>query len=234
MGDENKVRVPAWQPIFTIFFVTASALLTLLLAGDWRWTEGWIFAALFWFFSLITSARMYFKDPALFRERFSSPVQKDQKPWDKIVIFLLIISYLVWLVISPLDARRYGWSPEFPSGLKIAGTVMTIAGLGLFYETFKENTFAAPVVKIQAERKQRVISTGVYSVVRHPLYLGATLYILGGALLMGSIFGLVAGLFFVIVIALRSVGEEEMLRTELDGYEEYRNRVRSRLIPFIF
>lgn len=234
MGNDTTVRVPIWQPIFTIVFITGFALLTLLIAGDWKWVEGWVFVLLFWSFSLVTSARMYFKDPALFRERFSSPVQRNQKAWDKIVIFLIIATYLVWFVIAPLDARRFRWSPDIPIWIKILGAVMTAAGLWLFYATFKENTFAAPVVKIQTERKQHVISTGVYSIVRHPLYLGACLQVLGGSLLLGSMFGLIAGLVFVAVIAIRSVGEEEMLRNELEGYEEYRQRVRSRIVPYIF
>lgn len=234
MAAEIKIRIPLWQPIFTIIFLVLFGLLTLWIAGDWRWAEGWIFILIFWIASLITSARMYIKDPALFKERFSSPVQKEQKPWDKIVIFLVIISYLVWVVISPLDARRFGWSPELPLWLKAVGFVMTVAGFWFFYATFKANTFAAPVVKMQEERKQTVISTGPYAVVRHPLYLGAGLYILGGALLMGSIYGLLAGFFFIVVVSVRSIGEEQMLREELEGYDDYTKRVRWRLIPYVF
>lgn len=234
MADRSNVKIPLWQPIFTVVFLAAFGLLTIWIGGDWGWTEGWIFVVLFWIACLITSARMYFKDPALFKERFSSPVQKDQKAWDKIVIWLIILTYVLWMVIAPLDARRYGWGPEFPIWLKAVGFVMAAIGFWLFYETFRENTFASPVIKIQEERKQRVISTGVYGCVRHPLYLGAALYILGGALLMGSLFGLLAGILFTVVVAARSVGEEKMLRAELEGYEEYTQRVRWRLIPFIF
>ena len=234
MPESSKVQIPIWQPIFTVIFLAAFPLLILALAGDWRWIEGWIFVAIFWIFSLVTSARMYFKDPALFSERFSSPVQKDQKAWDKILIFLVIISYLAWMVISPLDARRFGWSPPFPFFIKALGAILTVGGFWLFHETFKENTFAAPVVKMQGERKQYVISTGVYGVVRHPLYLGASLYVIGGALLMGSMVGGLFGFLFVIILALRSIGEESMLRNELAGYNEYMHRVRWRLLPYIF
>jgi len=86
----------------------------------------------------------------------------------------------------------------------------------------------------QEERKQHVISTGVYGVVRHPLYLAASLYIIGGALLMGSIYGGLCGLAFVVVLGLRSLGEEQMLRNELEGYDEYMRRVRWRLLPYVF
>ena len=234
MGEESKIRIPIWQPIFTVFFLLAFPLLVMVLAGDWRWVEGWIFVLSFWIFGFVTSARMYFKDPGLFKERFSPPVQKEQKASDKILIFLVFISYLAWMIISPLDAKRFGWSPQFPLWTKILGTLMTVVGFWLFYETFKENTFAAPVVKIQGERKQTTISTGVYAFVRHPMYLAASLYVLGGALLMGSIPGLAVAMIFVGVLAIRIIGEENMLRAELDGYEEYTRRVRWRLIPFIF
>jgi protein-S-isoprenylcysteine O-methyltransferase Ste14 len=230
----SQVRIPLWQPIFTLLFLTAFPLIILWLAGDWKWVEGRIFIVVFWIFSLVTSVRMYVKDPGLFRERFSAPVQQNQRPWDKIVIFLVITSYLLWMVIIPLDARRFGWSPPFPIWLKAIGLVLTIVGFWLFYETFKENTFAAPVVKIQKERKQKVISTGVYGFVRHPLYLAACTYIFGGALLMGSIFGLLAGLIFAVVVATRSIGEEQMLLSELEGYSEYARRVKWRLFPYIF
>lgn len=234
MDDASKVRIPVWQPIFTVIFIGLFPLLILVLAGDWRWIEGWIYIAIFWVFSLVSSVRMYFKDPGLFKERFSSPVQKEQKAWDKIVIFLVICSYLAWMVICPLDAKRFGWSPQLPLWLKAVGTVMTVTGFWLFYETFRENTFAAPVIKMQEDRKQHVISTGVYGFVRHPLYLGASLYVVGGAVLMSSIFGVIVGLVFVAILAFRSIGEETMLRADLDGYEEYTRRVRWRLIPFIF
>ena len=234
MPNDKQVNIPLWQPVFTVIFLVAFGLITIWIGGDWRWTEGWIFVVLFWIACLVTSVRMYFKDPGLFKERFSSPVQKDQKPWDKIVIWLVILTYVLWMVITPLDARRYGWSPDFPLWLKAAGFVITVLGFWLFYETFRENTFAAPVVKIQEERKQHVISTGVYGFVRHPLYLGAGLYVIGGALLMGSLFGMLAGVLFTSVLAARSVGEEQMLREQLDGYEEYTKRVRWRLIPYIF
>lgn len=234
MADDLKVRIPLWQPVFTVFFLAAFGLLTIWLGGDWKWIEGWIFIVLFWIACVVTSVRMYFRDPGLFKERFSSPVQKEQKSWDKIAIWLVILTYVLWLVIAPLDARRYGWSPQFPFWLKTFGFVEAAVGFWFFYETFRENTFAAPVVKIQQERKQHVISTGVYGFVRHPLYLGAILYVTGGSILMGSLYGLLAGLLFSSVLAARSVGEESMLRAELAGYEAYAQRVRWRLLPYIF
>jgi protein-S-isoprenylcysteine O-methyltransferase Ste14 len=98
----------------------------------------------------------------------------------------------------------------------------------------KENTFAAPVVKMQRERGQKVISTGPYGIVRHPMYAGATLHFIGAPLLLGSVYGLAMGLLLIVAIALRSLGEEEMLKQELEGYDQYMRQVKWRLIPFVF
>ena len=134
----------------------------------------------------------------------------------------------------PLDARRFGWSPEFPLWIKIMGTLLFILAFIILFSALEENTFAAPVVKMQKERRQKVISTGLYGIVRHPMYLGGSLLFIGGALLLGSVYGLAMGLLLIIIIAVRSIGEEEMLRQELDGYNEYMKEVKWRLIPFVF
>jgi protein-S-isoprenylcysteine O-methyltransferase Ste14 len=234
MGDKPETRIPIWQPIFNVLFLGLFGAAFIWASGDWRWLEGWFFVGLFFIASLAASFRMYFKDPSLFKERFSSPFQKEQKPWDKIVILLIFLSYLIWYFVMPVDARRFGWSPEFPVWLKVFGFCIAAIGFWMFYETFRENTFAAPVVKIQEERKQTVISTGLYGLVRHPLYTSASLMAIGTPLLVGSVYGLIAGFVLAAILAIRSIGEENMLASELDGYPNYMKRVRWRLIPFIF
>jgi protein-S-isoprenylcysteine O-methyltransferase Ste14 len=234
MADNQKIVIPIWQPISGIVFIAALGLAFMWASGDWKWIAGWIFVGLFFISSFAASWRMYLRDPALFKERYSSPIQSNQKPWDKIVILLISLSYLVWYFVMPLDAKRFGWSPEFPLWLKAIGFVLTAAGYWLFYETFRENTFAAPVVKMQEERKQTVISTGLYGIVRHPLYSSAGLMAIGAPLLVGSVYSLIAGFVFTAILAVRSIGEENMLKQELDGYGEYMRRVRWRLIPFVF
>ena len=134
----------------------------------------------------------------------------------------------------PLDARRYHWSPAFPFWLETAGAILLCLAFVIIFEAFRENTFAAPVVKIQKERHQTVISTGMYGIVRHPMYLGAMLLFVGVPLLLGSVWGLVLGSVETILIAARSLGEEAELSQNLTGYHEYMKRVRWRMIPFIF
>ena len=118
--------------------------------------------------------------------------------------------------------------------LKLIGGVALLPALYLIYRATAENTFLSARVRIQTDRKQQVISTGVYGFVRHPLYLGCLLMLLGAPLLVGSIFGLVLSLVAVVVLVVRILGEEKMLVTELEGYEEYKKKVTHRLVPFIW
>jgi len=234
MANAQKILIPLWQPISGVVFIAVMGALFIWASGDWKWIAGWLFVALFFISSFAASWRMYLKDPGLFRERYSSPIQHDQKPWDKFVIILISVSWLVWFFIMPVDAGRFGWSPEFPMWLKIVGFIIAAVGFWMFYETFKENSFAAPVVKMQEGRRQTVISTGLYGIVRHPLYTGASLMSIGSPLLVGSVYGLIAGFVLAAILAIRSIGEENMLRQELDGYNKYMGHVRWRIIPYIF
>ena len=222
------------QVIITFFYLLIYPVLLFILSGDWFWAEGWIFSIAFCLLSFSIVLYLYFKDPALLNERFGSPFQKEQKSWDKILLVFVMLGFLMWFVVMPLDAKRFGCSPPFPLWLKIVGAGLLVTGFAVLFAALAENTFAAPVVKIQKECGQKVISTGVYSIVRHPMYLGGTLLFFGAPLLLNSIYGLASGVFLTILIAARSVGEEKMLAQELDGYDDYMKKVRWRLMPFVF
>ena len=204
------------------------------LAGDLRWTEGWVFSVIFLAMCYGTLVYLYFHDPDLLKERFGSPFQETQKRWDKVLLSLFFVEFIVWWTIMPLDARRFGWSPAFPFWAKAIGTLLLVIAVYIVFEALKENTFAAPVVKMQKERGQKVISTGLYGIVRHPMYAGAVLLFFSAPLLLGSVFGLALGLVLIITIAARSVGEEAMLKEELAGYRDYTQKVKWRIIPFVF
>ena len=216
--------------VYLLFF----PLLLFVLAGDWRWLEGWIFVAVFFGGGCATLVYLYVADPALLNERYGSPLQKEQKSWDKVLLLLFFLEFLGWFVIMPLDAKRFGWTPLFPFWLRVLGAILFTIGYYLLFAALKENTFAAPVVKMQKERGQQVISTGPYAIVRHPMYAGAVLLFISGPMLLNSYAGFVLGVALIITIAVRSVGEEAMLKEELAGYREYMQRVRWRMIPFVF
>lgn len=226
--------IPRSKLISAFFYLLFFPAILLFFGGDWRWTEGWVYSIIFYVTCSANLLYLLFKDPALLKERFGSPIQKEQKPWDKVVLLLFFLEFLVWFAIMPLDARRFHWSPEFPLWIRIAGALLLILSMALVFEALRENTFAAPVVKMQKERGQKVISTGMYGVVRHPMYAGAVLLFISTPLLLGSVYGLVIGLLLIITIAARSVGEEAMLKRELEGYSDYTKKVKWRIIPFVF
>lgn len=208
--------------------------LILFLAGNWRWVEGWLFAL--WFVAMLefNIIYLYWKDPALLAERTKAPGTGNQQSWDKYLMVAILVIALLWLVVLPLDAERFHWSPSFPLWLKILGGVALLPAWYLIERTTMENTFLSAQVRIQGERQQQVITTGVYGLVRHPLYLGCALMMLGAPLLVGSVYGLLISALGLLLLVGRIVGEERMLLEELDGYAAYRQKVKYRLIPFVW
>jgi len=216
--------------ISTLFF----PVLILWLAGNVRWVEGWIFALWFVVMLAFNMIYLYLKDPALLTERTKAPGSDNQKTWDKYLLIFVYAIAILWLVILPLDAERFHWSPAFPLWLKIVGGVALLPSLYLIERTTMENTYLSTMVRIQNERKQHVISTGLYGFVRHPLYLGSMLMMFGAPLLLGSLYGLLITFIGMIALVVRIIGEEKVLSDELEGYEEYKKKVTYRLIPFIW
>lgn len=230
----SEAKFPLSRLIYSFIYLLFLPVLLLVLAGDWRWFEGWIFSAIFVLGSCATLLYLYFTDPELLKERYGSPVQQEQKPWDRVLLSVFFLEFLIWFAIMPLEAKRYKWSLAFPFGVRVAGMVFVILGFYVVFAALRENTFAAPVVKMQKERGQHVISTGPYGIVRHPMYAGATLLFIGGPMLLSSNAGMMLGFVLIATIAIRSVGEEAMLKEELPGYREYMETVRFRIIPGLF
>jgi len=234
MKSNNETPVSLSKLIGSFFYLLLFPVILFSLAGDWRWAEGWVYSVIFLLMSFGTLFYLYFHDPELLKERFGSPIQQTQKTWDKVLLSLFFVEFIVWFAMMPLDARRYTWSPSFPFWLRALGALLQIIATYLVFEAMRENTFAAPVVKMQKERGQKVISTGLYAFVRHPMYAGATLLFISAPLLLGSIIGLALGLVLILTIGARSVGEEAMLKEELDGYRDYMHKVKWRMIPYVF
>ena len=233
MATENN-GLSIVKIIFTIIYLLIFPALILLLSGDWFWIEGWIFGV--WFIVMCTTVIVYLyrNDPSLLMERYKQPGEGNQKGWDKYVVYAIMAGFISWIVIMPLDAKRFGWSASFPVWLKVVGFIALLISFYFFYQSYAANTFASALVRLQAERKHHVISTGVYGFVRHPMYLGGLLFFYGTPLLLGSIYGLIVALFMTFLLAGRIIGEEKMLAEELEGYEVYKKKVKYRLVPFIW
>jgi len=202
-------------------------------AGTFDWPGAWIFLSEFLICGMAISLWLLRYDPALLRERLSGAFQKGQVFWDKVFMGLVSIFWFGWVVLMAFDAKR--WSLfHMPEELIYAGAVLMAVGFFVIWLTFRENSFATTVIKIQRERGQKVISTGPYSIVRHPMYAGGALYMIAMPLLLGSWIGLACLPLLIGGLMLRIPIEEAALRKGLDGYDEYAARVRYRLLPFIW
>lgn len=208
-------------------------VLQLWLSGDWCWVEGWFFGL--WFLALCATCIvwLYRKDPSLLAERYRKPGSGGQSRADKFIVYGLVVGFIAWIVLPALD-RRFGWTPRVPFWAEAGGGVLLLGAAFFLFRSFSDNTFLSPLVRVQTERRQQVVSTGVYGLVRHPMYLGASLMFLGGPLLLGSALGLLLGLGLVLLLMERIIGEENLLARELEGYEAYRHHVRYRLVPRIW
>lgn len=234
MDNKEKSVITIRQLLFALIYIIFFPALLLFLSGNWHWIEGWIFSLWFITFCSATIIYLYVKSPALLAERYKMPGSKGQKKWDIAVVIILVIGFTGWIVLIPLDAERFKWTSFFPLWAKILGGLFLIPSTILFFRSYIDNPYLSGLIRIQKERKQQVITTGVYSLVRHPMYFGATFLFTGAPLLMGSLSGLALGFLLTILLALRSIGEEKMLINELEGYEDYRKKVKYRLIPFIW
>ncbi|MET4291960.1 protein-S-isoprenylcysteine O-methyltransferase Ste14 [Bradyrhizobium sp. LM6.10] len=212
----------------TITTVAMGALL-FACAGTMRWPSAWVFLATCALLGPLCGWWLYRIDPALLAERLRPVLQKDQPAADKVFMIAFVVVMLVWLAAMGLDRRTL--SSDMPLALQMLGLALFLLSTLFILWVFRENSFAAPVVKLQAERAQRVISTGPYAHVRHPMYSGMILFFAGVPLLLGSWWGLLMVPLVLVLFAARIRIEERTLREGLPGYSDYMTRVRYRLLP---
>jgi len=213
--------------IFALF-----ALALFVPAGTWAWGAGWVFWVLFLGFYVAINAWLFRNNPALLQER-TRLASSDQQGWDKLLFPLMLLAFFGWLALMGWDAvRAHGsWMPLWLQG---AGLVLLLASFYLLFRTFRENSYLSPVVRVQADRGQVVVSSGLYAHVRHPMYTGIAVFTVGTALLLGSWYGLLLGIILMAILARRAVLEEATLRQALPGYADYMAQVRYRLIPYVW
>lgn len=209
-------------------------LALFLPAGTLAWPQAWVFVGAVTVVYIAMGIWIFPKRPDLLDERSKFPLQKGQPLADKIVLILILVVNLAVTVFIPLDVFRWHLLPLPSAALSILGLVFVLAGLAMIYLCFQENAFAAPVVRFQEERRHSLVDTGVYKFVRHPMYSGAVLLVPGSALWLGSYSGAALSIFPILLLVIRIPIEERLLVEKLEGCEAYRQKVRFRLLPYVW
>lgn len=208
-------------------------LLLFVLGGNMHWLEGWTFFGIL-LATVIANMLVLRRDTELLRERMKPMYQPGQSLADRVLLTVFGILYASWYIVMPLDAQRLQLSPDFHAWLRLSGAGLAIAGCTLVVICMAQNSYLSTVVRIQRERGHRLVDSGLYEFVRHPMYLGVSLLLLGGPLLLGSLWGTVVGVCASVILCWRCVFEEQLLARELPGYAEYQKKVRWRLFPGMF
>lgn len=209
--------------------VVSFGLMLFLPAGTFHYWQAWVFLTVFALSTWIPGVYLLRTNPAALDRRMRGPFA-ETRPLQQLVVLFLFVCFFAMFVFSALD-HRFGWS-TVPASISVIGDVLVAVGLGVAMLVVIQNSYAA--VNITVEAGQKLVSTGLYGLVRHPMYTGNIILMLGVPLALGSYWGLlfvVPGLF---VLALRISDEENMLDHELSGYHEYTQRVRYRLVPFVW
>lgn len=207
--------------------VVLIGLLIFLPAGSLSFVGGWIFMGILFVPMFIAGIVMMFKNPYLLQKRLDA---KEKQSDQSLVVKLSGLMFLAGFIVAGLN-YRFGWH-TLPKAVTIGAAVVFMIAYALYAEVLRENTYLSRTIEVQ--ENQKVIDTGLYGIVRHPMYSVTLLLFLSMPLVLGSVYSFIIFLVYPIIIAKRIKGEEELLERELQGYKEYKQKVKYRLIPFIW
>ena len=202
-------------------------LVLFLPAGSWNYFNGWLFCGLLFLPMLVLGALLLWKAPALLEKRLNT---KEREKTQMAVVAVSSLLFLAAFVAAGLDFR-FGWT-HVPIWLVCLAAVLQLAAYGLYAEVMRENAWLSRTVEVQ--ENQKVIDTGLYGIIRHPMYTSTVLLFLAMSLVLGSWVSFAIMLLYPVVIVFRIRNEEQVLEAGLAGYREYKQRVRCRLLPFIW
>jgi len=202
-------------------------LLIFLPAGSLGYAKGWLLVGLLFVPMLLAGFVMFFKSPAFLAKRLDV---KEKQSAQKGVLALSGLMFIAGFVIAGLD-YRLGWS-RIPLSVTVAASVLFLAAYGLYAEVMRENAYLSRTIKV--EEGQKVVDTGLYGIVRHPMYMATILLFLMIPIILGSWYALIIFAFYPAIIIVRLKDEEALLTRELPGYSEYKQKVKYRIIPFIW
>jgi protein-S-isoprenylcysteine O-methyltransferase Ste14 len=223
-----SLNARAWLALVVVAAVMA--LLLFVPAGTLHDWQAWVYLSIFFGASSITTLDLMKRDPALLQRRMRGGPTAETETTQKVIMFFASVGFIALLVVPALD-HRFGWSVVPLAGV-VAGDILVAMGFYVIFRVYRVNTFTAATIQVAAD--QRVISTGPYAIVRHPMYAGASLYVVGTPLALGSYWGLLAAAAMLPFLIWRLVDEERLLARNLPGYTEYQQRVPHRLVPWMW
>lgn len=224
------MKIALQTAVASVLGIGAFVLLLFVPAGTLNWWQGWTFIAVFTLATLVPSVYLARRDPDALKRRMKAGPTNETRPVQRVVIAVCFLLIPGMLVIAGLD-HRFGWS-MVPVPIVIVGDVLVAAGLVLAQWVVIQNSYAAATITV--EREQPLVDTGLYGMVRHPLYVGALIMMVGSPLALGSLWALVVLVPGFVALAVRIVDEEQMLTEQLPGYDEYTQKVPYRLVPHVW
>lgn len=210
-----------------VFGILLVGLLVFLPAGTLHFFNGWLFMGILFIPMFVAGVIMMAKNPKLLESRLNA---KEKQMDQSLVVKLSGLMFLVGFIVAGLDFR-FGWFP-LPKSVSIGAVIVFLAAYALYAEVLRENTYLSRTIEVQ--ENQKVIDTGLYGIVRHPMYFATVLLFLAMPLVLGSFISFVIFLAYPFLIGKRIKGEEQFLEQELPGYKEYKEKVKYRLLPFIW
>lgn len=225
MNSRIKLLVSALTKMFFGFLLMG--ILLFLPAGTWKYPGAWRLLGLLFVPMLLLGSVLFFKSPELLKKRLQS---KEQQSEQKLVVLLSALIFVAGFVLAGLDFR-FRWT-QLPEWVILFSSALFLISYGLYAEVLRENAYLSRTVEIQ--ENQKVIDTGLYGLVRHPMYLAVTLLFLSMPLVLGSAVAVFPFLCIPAVLIKRIHNEEAVLENGLNGYREYKNKVKYRMIPFLW
>jgi protein-S-isoprenylcysteine O-methyltransferase Ste14 len=208
------------------------AVAGVLFAAAWTidYWQAWAFLLVFFGSSLAITAYLAKHDPGLLERRLAAGPSAEKEQSQKVIQVLAMVAFIAIFVFPAID-HRYGWS-SVPASVTVVGDILIAIGFFAVFLVFKENSYASSIIEVGAE--QKVVTTGPYAVVRHPMYSGALVMLVGVPLALGSWWGLLLVIPITLVLVWRLLEEETFLTKNLVGYPEYQDKVRYHLLPFVW
>ena len=224
----KNLNAKAWLAL--VVLAVAMGFLLFVPAGTVHYWQAWVYLAIFMGASALITVYLMRRDPALLERRMSGGPMAEKQRAQKFIMLCTSIGFIALLVVPAFD-HRFGWSTT-PFGGVVFGDVLVAIGFYFIFLVYRENTFTSATIEVA--ENQKVISTGPYAIVRHPMYASASLYLLGTPLALGSYRAFIAIAAMIPFLIWRLLDEERFLAKNLSGFDEYRRQVRHRLVPYLW